>query len=104
MRHPNTSRTSFQLLQSTTFVLPCSGHAPGLSTDLNPTLHRAIVQLATNTIVVGGKDAEEPDPSKTLLHLYSGPFEAGWLVGICMIANMGLTFSVSFCIETCFFT
>ena len=49
-----------------TFVLPCSGHVPGLPTELKPTLHTALVQVATNTAVVGGEDAVEPDTSKTL--------------------------------------
>ena len=49
------------------FVLPCSGHVPGLPTELKPTLHTALKQVATNTDVVGGiEDAVEPDTSKTL--------------------------------------
>ena len=50
------------------FVLPCSGHVPGLPTDLKPTLHTALVQVATDTTVVGvgGQDAVQPDTSKTL--------------------------------------
>ena len=57
-------------MQSATFVyiLLWSGLAPGLPTELKPTLHTALVQVATNTGVVGGsrKDAVEPDTSKTL--------------------------------------
>ena len=43
-----------------------SGHAPGLPTVLKPTLHTALVQVATPTGVVFGigEDAEEPDTSK----------------------------------------
>ena len=47
-----------------TFALPWSGHAPGLPTELKLTLYTTLVQVPTNTIVVGGEDAEEPDTSK----------------------------------------
>ena len=47
-----------------TFAQPWSGHAPALPTELKLTLHTALVQVAMNTIVVGGEDAEEPDTSK----------------------------------------
>ena len=40
-----------------------SGTAPGLPTDLKLTLHIALVQVVTHT-VVGGVDAQEPDISK----------------------------------------
>ena len=56
-------------MQSATFVnILWSGLAPGLPTDLKPTLHTAPVQVATSTTVVGmgGEDAVEPDTSKTL--------------------------------------
>ena len=53
-------------MQSATLYYHDSGPAPGLPTDLKPTLHTALVQVATNTVVVGGEDAEEPDTSKTL--------------------------------------
>ena len=36
-----------------TFTLPWLGHAPGLPTELKPTLHTALVQVATDTGVVG---------------------------------------------------
>ena len=41
-----------------------SGHAPGLPTVLNPTLHIALVPVAIATDVVGGEDAEASDTSK----------------------------------------
>ena len=54
------------LLQSATFVLPCSGTASGLPTDLRPTLHTALVRVCTTQDVVGliGIDVAEPDISK----------------------------------------
>ena len=54
------------LLQSTTFVLPWTGIASGLPTDLRRTLHIALVQVATAMDVVGGEDAVEQDTSKYL--------------------------------------
>ena len=54
------------LLQSVTFILPWSGIAPGLPTELRPTLYIALVQVATLIVVVGmgGEDVEQPDTSK----------------------------------------
>ena len=51
------------------FVLPCSGHVPGLPTELKPTLHTALVQVATpmGVVFLIGEDAEEPDTSKIWL-------------------------------------
>ena len=44
-------------------ILPWSGTAPELPTDLKPTLHIALLQVTTAMDVVGGEDAEEPDTS-----------------------------------------
>ena len=54
-------------VQSATFVLLWSGHAPGLPTEFKPTLHTALVQVSTNktVVILAGEDAMEPDTSKT---------------------------------------
>ena len=51
--------------------MPWSGIAPGLPTDLKPTLRLALIQFATPTDVggLGGEDAVELDTSKMLLML-----------------------------------
>ena len=46
--------------------LPWTGIASGLPTNLRHTLHIALVQVATPTVVVGGKDVEEQDTSKQI--------------------------------------
>ena len=49
-------------------LCPCSGIVPGLPTELEPTLHIALFQVAlTLHVVFGvGEDAHKPDTSKTL--------------------------------------
>ena len=63
---------SFNIYCSMLLLLPCTGIASGLPTDLRPTLHITVVRVITTQDVVCsiGIDVEEPDISKKLFPCY----------------------------------